>query len=166
MSFRRAFSAFAVSLAVPTVALAQDARQIELGYEITFAGISGFRIDVTARLNGATYDVESSTFKVGALKAMNDTGDPALPVHDALIVPARCANRAVAKMVERFEQIVGRTSHCSVKLKGQNVPHMGGGLAGLERPRPSPRKATRTYQAHDHDVGGHAPPSSLPRGAR
>ena len=70
MSFRRAFSAFAVTLAVPAAAMAQDARQIELGYEITFAGISGFRIDVTARLNGATYDVESSTFKVGALKAM------------------------------------------------------------------------------------------------
>src|SRR5258708_12856315 len=70
MSFRRAFIAFAASLAVPAVALAQDARQIELGYEITFAGISGFRIDVTARFNGTTYDVESNTFKVGTLKAM------------------------------------------------------------------------------------------------
>ena len=70
MSFRRAFIAFAVSLGVPAVALAQDARQVEIGYEITFAGISGFRIDVTARFNGATYDVETSTFKVGTLKAM------------------------------------------------------------------------------------------------
>ena len=70
MSFRRAFTAFAVSLTVPAAAMAQEARQIELGYEITFAGISGFRIDVTARFNGTTYDVESSTFKVGTLKAM------------------------------------------------------------------------------------------------
>ncbi|HYR66684.1 MAG TPA: hypothetical protein VEP47_11155, partial [Reyranella sp.] len=70
MSFRRAFMAFAVSLAVPVGALAQDARQIEIGYEITFGGIAGFRIDVTARFNGATYDVESSTFKVGTLKAV------------------------------------------------------------------------------------------------
>ena len=70
MSFRRAFIGFALGLAVPGAALAQEARQIELGYEITFAGISGFRIDVTARFNGATYDVESSTFKVGTLKAM------------------------------------------------------------------------------------------------
>jgi len=70
MSFRRAFTAFAVSLAAPAAAMAQQARQIELGYEITFAGISGFRIDVTARFNGTTYDVESNTFKVGTLKAM------------------------------------------------------------------------------------------------
>ncbi len=70
MSFRRAFTAFAVSLTVPAAAMAQEARQIELGYEITFAGISGFRIDVTARFNGTTYDVESNTFKVGTLKAM------------------------------------------------------------------------------------------------
>ena len=45
MSFRRAFIGFALGLAVPGAALAQEARQIELGYEITFAGISGFRID-------------------------------------------------------------------------------------------------------------------------
>ena len=70
MSFRRAFIAFAVSLAVPAAAMAQDARQIEMGYEITFGGIAGFRIDVTARLKGSTYDVESSTYKVGTLKAM------------------------------------------------------------------------------------------------
>ena len=43
----------------PAAALAQDARQVEIGYEITFAGIAGFRIDFTARFNGATYDVES-----------------------------------------------------------------------------------------------------------
>ena len=31
---------------------------------------SGFRIDVTARFNGANYDVETSTFKEGMLKAV------------------------------------------------------------------------------------------------
>jgi hypothetical protein len=70
MSFRRAFIAFAVSLGMPAVALAQDARQIEIGYEITFAGVAGFRIDVVARFNGATYNVESSTYKEGTLKAL------------------------------------------------------------------------------------------------
>ena len=70
MSFRRALIAFAATLAVPAAAMAQDARQIEIGYEITFGGIAGFRIDVTARLKGSTYDVESSTYKVGTLKAM------------------------------------------------------------------------------------------------
>ena len=70
MSFRRAFIAFAVSLGMPAVALAQDARQVEIGYEITFAGVGGFRIDVIARFNGATYDVETSTFKEGTLKAL------------------------------------------------------------------------------------------------
>lgn len=70
MSFRKAFVAFAVGLAVPATVLAQDARQVELGYEITFAGFTGFRIDVTARFNGATYDVETSTFKEGMLKAV------------------------------------------------------------------------------------------------
>jgi hypothetical protein len=60
----------AMSLEAPTSALAQDARQVNVGYEITFLGISGFRIDVTARFNGRTYDVESSTFKNGILKAV------------------------------------------------------------------------------------------------
>ena len=55
---------------MPAVALAQDARQVEIGYEITFAGVAGFRIDVIARFNGATYDVETSTFKEGMLKAV------------------------------------------------------------------------------------------------
>ena len=70
MSFRRAFVAFAVSLAVPAAALAQDARQVEVGYEITFAGFAGFRIDVTARFDGTNYDVESNTFKEGVLRAV------------------------------------------------------------------------------------------------
>jgi hypothetical protein len=60
-----------------------------------------------------------------AQTAVNDCGDPALPLHDALIVPARCANRAADKMTECFEQIVGRASPCTVKIKRQNIPHMG-----------------------------------------
>ena len=70
MSFRRAFVAFALCLAAPVAAGAQDARQVEIGYEITFAGFSGFRIDVTARLNGPLYDVEANTFKDGMLRAV------------------------------------------------------------------------------------------------
>ncbi len=70
MRFRRAFIALVASLAAPAAGHAQEARQVDISYEITFAGISGFRIDVTARFNGSSYDVESSTFKEGMLKAV------------------------------------------------------------------------------------------------
>lgn len=64
---------FAASLAAPIAAHAQSpgtARQVDIGYEITFAGFAGFCIDVTARLDGKNYDVEASTFKEGVLRAM------------------------------------------------------------------------------------------------
>lgn len=70
MRFRRASIAFALSMGLSTAALGQDARLVEIGYEITFAGFAGFRIDVTARFDGASYDVESRTFKEGMLKAI------------------------------------------------------------------------------------------------
>jgi Protein of unknown function (DUF3108) len=70
MSFRRTFLAFALCVAAPALAAAQQTRQVEIGYEITFAGITGFRIDVTARLNGTAYDVESHTYKEGILRAV------------------------------------------------------------------------------------------------
>lgn len=69
MSFRRALIALAVCATSP-VAAAQDARQVEIGYEITFAGFSGFRLDITARIDGQRYDVETSAFKEGVLKAI------------------------------------------------------------------------------------------------
>ena len=61
-----------------------------------------------------------SELALGATKAMNDNGAPALPVHDALIVPARFANQATAKMVEVFEQIVGTANPCTVSIKGDS----------------------------------------------
>lgn len=71
MSFRRAFLAFALCAGAPAFAAAQQSRQVKIGYEITFAGITGFRIDITARLNGAAYDVESHTYKEGILRAVS-----------------------------------------------------------------------------------------------
>jgi hypothetical protein len=62
---------------------------------------------------------------LSALRAMNDNGDAALPVHDALIVPAHCATQTAAKMVETFERIVGRISPCTVNIKRRSVLHMG-----------------------------------------
>jgi hypothetical protein len=59
------------------------------------------------------------------LQAVNDGGDPALPIHDALIVPVRCAPKTAAKMVEIFERIVGNVNPCNVKIKAGNLPHMG-----------------------------------------
>ncbi len=70
MRFRRAMIALVAGLVAPLAAGAQDARQVDISYEITFAGISGFRIDVTARFNGTTYDVQTKTFKEGMLKAV------------------------------------------------------------------------------------------------
>ena len=50
MRFRRALAAIVLSTAVPGVAAAQSvasgARQVDIAYEITFAGLSGFRIDL------------------------------------------------------------------------------------------------------------------------
>ena len=70
MSFRRALIAFVLSVGLSEAALGQDARLVEIGYEITFAGFAGFRIDLTARFDGASYDVESRTYKEGVLKAI------------------------------------------------------------------------------------------------
>jgi hypothetical protein len=54
---------------------------------------------------------------LSALWRMHDAGDPALPVHDALIVPARRASQAADLMVQSFEKMVGRASPCTVKIK-------------------------------------------------
>lgn len=70
MSFRKALSGFALCALAPAIAWADDGRQVEGGYEITFAGFSGFRIDFTARFDGSNYDVESHAFKNGMLKAV------------------------------------------------------------------------------------------------
>ena len=60
-----------------------------------------------------------------ALQAVNDAGDPGLPIHDALIVPVRCAGNSAAKMVESFERIVGNVNPCNIKIKAGNLPHRG-----------------------------------------
>lgn len=70
MSFRRALLVFAFCAMTPAAGRAENGRLIEGGYEITFAGFSGFRIDFTARFDGTGYDVESHTFKEGVLKAV------------------------------------------------------------------------------------------------
>jgi hypothetical protein len=54
---------------------------------------------------------------LSAVEAVNTTGNVALPVHDALIIPSRIANLAQAKMVESFERKFGRVSPCNVKIK-------------------------------------------------
>ena len=68
---------------------------------------------------------------LSALEGMQDAGDPALPIHDALIVPARCALKARDLMVEAFERIVGRVSPCTVNIKQQSVLQMGERHPGL-----------------------------------
>jgi len=69
MSFRTAVAAVALCCTAPS-ALAQTTRQIQAGYEITFVGMTGFRIDFTAKYTGNRYDIESHVFKEGILKAL------------------------------------------------------------------------------------------------
>ena len=70
MRFRRALIGFAVCCAAPSAAAAQPARQVDISYEITFLGLTGFRIDFSGRFAGSTYDVQSHTFKQGLIKAV------------------------------------------------------------------------------------------------
>jgi hypothetical protein len=69
MRFRTALAILALCCTAPD-AFAQTTRQIQAGYEITFVGMAGFRIDFTARYTGSRYDIESHVFKEGILKAM------------------------------------------------------------------------------------------------
>lgn len=70
MSFRGVQVALALCVGLPLAAEAQDRRHVELGYEITFAGLSGLRLDVVLDLDGTRYDVQAHAFKVGLLKAL------------------------------------------------------------------------------------------------
>jgi hypothetical protein len=71
MTFLRALLAFALCGAVPTVATAQEAREVEVGYAITYLGFTGFRIDFKARFDDDhRYDIQSHTFKEGLIKAI------------------------------------------------------------------------------------------------
>jgi hypothetical protein len=70
MTFRRALIAFALCSGLPAAALAAEARQVEVGYAITYLGFTGFRINFTARFNDHRYDIESHTFKEGLIKAV------------------------------------------------------------------------------------------------
>lgn len=70
MSFRRAILSATLCCAATTAAPAQTTRQIEGAYEITFVGLSGFRIDFTAKFTGNRYEVDSHVYKEGVLKAL------------------------------------------------------------------------------------------------
>ena len=70
MSFRRALVGLALCCAAPSAALAQPTRTVEVSYEITFLGLTGFRIDFNARFTGHSYEVQSHTFKQGLIKAV------------------------------------------------------------------------------------------------
>ena len=71
MSFRRALlTALGLCAAASTPTRAQDARLVEAGYEITFAGFTGFHIDFTGRFIGNSYDAQSHAFKEGTMKAL------------------------------------------------------------------------------------------------
>jgi hypothetical protein len=69
MSFRRALLGFAFCCIAPN-AMAQQGRHVEIGYDITFLGFTGFRIDFSGTFTGARYDVRSHTFKEGMMRAV------------------------------------------------------------------------------------------------
>ncbi len=70
MSFRRALLGFALCCAAPNAVVAQTVREVALSYDITFLGMTGFRIDFNGRFAGTSYDAESHTFKEGLIKAV------------------------------------------------------------------------------------------------
>lgn len=70
MSFRRALLGFIFCCVAPNAAFAQQTRLVEIGYDIAFLGLTGFRIDFSGRFAGSSYDVESHTFKEGLIKAV------------------------------------------------------------------------------------------------
>lgn len=76
MSFRRALATVALCAAALAIApsavqaQAPDSRKVEVGYEITFAGFAGFRIDFDFSFSGSAYDAKSRTYKEGILKAL------------------------------------------------------------------------------------------------
>lgn len=70
MSFRKALMVLALCCAAPNAVVAQSARQVDVSYDISFLGLTGFRIDFSARFTGDRYDVQSHTFKEGLIKAV------------------------------------------------------------------------------------------------
>jgi hypothetical protein len=57
-------------MAAAQEAFSSAARQVEVGYTITYLGFTGFRIDFTGRFDGNRYDADSHTFKEGLIKAV------------------------------------------------------------------------------------------------
>lgn len=121
-----------MSLAVPTLASAQDTRRVDISYEITYLGMSGFRIDVTAYFNGPTYDIESKTFKEGLLRAftMNYEG----------------RNRAKGTFTAQGAQPTGGSLSISVDGKSRTWLAEYGGNRGLKEThspewKPAPQQA-------------------------
>jgi hypothetical protein len=70
MTFPRLLLGFVLGVSVPLAAAAQQPRQVEIGYELTYLGMAGFRIDVSARIGEGRYDVQTTTYKNGILKAL------------------------------------------------------------------------------------------------
>lgn len=70
MSFRRALLGLSLCCAAPGAVQAEQVRQVEVGYDITFLGFTGFRIDFSGTFTGNRYDVQSHTFKEGMMRAL------------------------------------------------------------------------------------------------
>ena len=52
-----------------------------------------------------------------AVAAVNERGVSTLPIHDALVAPARYIELVAEQMVEAFERLVGRANPCRVEIK-------------------------------------------------
>jgi hypothetical protein len=76
-----------------------------------------FFSDAGVRLMRADSDVI-----LAAVAAANAHGFGVLPIHDALVAPARYIDVAAEKMVEAFEKTVGRANPCRVGIKRSQHP--------------------------------------------
>jgi hypothetical protein len=70
MDFRTTVTLLILCSGAPNLAVAQTARQIEVGCAITYLGFTGFRLDVIGRFDGDRYDIESHAFKEGVIRAV------------------------------------------------------------------------------------------------
>lgn len=76
---------------------------------------------------------------LSALRASNDDGFGALPIHDSLVAPARSIGLAAEKMSEAFEKNVVRVNPFQIKIKEAEVPHMGEDEGNREHRNVGPR---------------------------
>src|SRR5438874_715854 len=80
--------------------------------------------DVFCSDAGVRFMKRDSELILAATRRCLDAGIPALPVHDSLIVPAKCEQIAAGIMAEEFARQYPDANPCEVKTNSKNVPQI------------------------------------------